>query len=39
MRWYEFDFNWYTICVFKQLGLVSHIHDAPLTARTNAKLT
>jgi sn-1 stearoyl-lipid 9-desaturase len=37
LRWYEFDLNWYTIWMFKQLGLVSHIHDAPLMARTNAK--
>jgi sn-1 stearoyl-lipid 9-desaturase len=39
LRWYEIDFNWYMICMFKKVGLVSRIHDAPLAVRTSAKLT
>jgi fatty-acid desaturase len=34
MHWYEVDFNWYTLCMLKKLGLVSHIRGAPLPART-----
>ena len=36
LRWYEIDVNWYTICVFKLLGLASRIHAAQLPARTLA---
>ncbi|MGA8677502.1 MAG: fatty acid desaturase [Candidatus Acidiferrales bacterium] len=28
LKWYEIDFNWYTIWILKQVGLVSHIHRA-----------
>jgi fatty-acid desaturase len=31
-KWYEIDFNWYAIWIFKQLGLVSHIRRAELSA-------
>ena len=34
MSWYEVDFNWYTICVLKKLGLVSQIRGSPLRAHT-----
>ena len=34
MSWYEVDFNWYTICILKKLGLVSQIRGSPLRART-----
>jgi sn-1 stearoyl-lipid 9-desaturase len=30
--WYEIDFNWYTIWLLKQLGLVSHAHGPRLRA-------
>jgi fatty-acid desaturase len=33
-EWYEIDFNWYTIWILKQLGLVSHIREAQLPGRT-----
>lgn len=36
LKWYEIDLNWYTIWMFKQVGLVSHAHEAPLLARTYA---
>src|SRR5271166_6429426 len=36
LRWYEIDFNWYTIWIFKQLGLASHIHQAQLPTRAFA---
>jgi fatty-acid desaturase len=32
MKWHEIDFNWYTICVFKLLGLASRIRYAQLPA-------
>ncbi len=28
MKWHEFDFNWYTICAFKLVGLASRIRYA-----------
>jgi fatty-acid desaturase len=34
--WYEIDFNWYTIWIFKQVGLASHIHGARPPARAYA---
>ena len=36
LAWYEFDFNYYTIWIFKQLGLASRIHDGRPLARTYA---
>jgi stearoyl-CoA desaturase (delta-9 desaturase) len=36
LEWYEIDVNWYTIWIFKQLGLASHIHQAQLPARMDA---
>src|SRR5579863_3143297 len=36
-EWYEIDFNWYTIWIFKQLGLVSRVHSIQLAAGTYAK--
>jgi fatty-acid desaturase len=39
LKWYEIDLNWYTICLFKRLGLASHIHDAPPATRTYANQT
>ncbi|MGB2662412.1 MAG: fatty acid desaturase [Candidatus Acidiferrum sp.] len=36
MRWYEFDSNWYTIVLFKQLGLASHVQRAKLHAPAHA---
>jgi fatty-acid desaturase len=33
LKWYEIDLNWYTICLFKQLGLASHILQPQLPAR------
>ena len=27
LKWYEFDLNWYTIWILKQVGLASRIHD------------
>ncbi|MGA7914985.1 MAG: fatty acid desaturase [Candidatus Acidiferrales bacterium] len=36
LKWYEIDLNWYTIWMFKLVGLVSHAHEAPLLARTYA---
>jgi fatty-acid desaturase len=36
LKWYEIDVNWYTIWIFKQLGLASHIHQAQLPARVYA---
>jgi len=35
-KWYEIDLNWYTIWIFKQLGLVSHTHNAVFPARVHA---
>jgi stearoyl-CoA desaturase (delta-9 desaturase) len=32
LRWYEVDFNWYTIWIFKQLGLASRIRGPRLQA-------
>jgi fatty-acid desaturase len=25
LKWYEIDLNWYTIWMFKRIGLASHI--------------
>jgi hypothetical protein len=36
LKWYEIDFNWYTIWIFKLLGLASGIHDGRPPARTQA---
>lgn len=36
LKWYEIDFNWYTIWIFKQLGLASGIHDGRPPAHTQA---
>ena len=36
LKWHEIDFNWYTIWIFKQLGLARHIHEVQLPARTYA---
>jgi fatty-acid desaturase len=33
LKWFEIDFNYYTIWILKQLGLVSHIHGPKLPAR------
>ena len=35
LKWYEIDFNWYGICILKQLGLASDIYRAKLPARTH----
>jgi len=35
LQWYEIDFNWYSIWILKQCGVVSHIHRASLPADTN----
>jgi sn-1 stearoyl-lipid 9-desaturase len=37
LKWYEIDFNWYTIWLFKRLGLASRIHDGRPPARRTAK--
>jgi fatty-acid desaturase len=34
MKWYEIDFNWYTISMFRRLGLASQIREAQLPAGT-----
>jgi fatty-acid desaturase len=34
MKWYEIDFNWYTIWMFKRLGLASHIRGPQIPAGT-----
>ena len=36
LEWYEIDFNWYAICIFKRLGLASRIHTARLPVRLPA---
>ncbi len=36
LAWYEFDFNWYAIWIFKQLGLASHIRQPQIPARMYA---
>jgi len=36
LKWYEIDCNWYTIWIFKQLGLTSRIHDGRPPARGHA---
>ena len=36
LKWYEIDFNWYTIWIFELLGLASGIHDGRPPARTQA---
>jgi fatty-acid desaturase len=36
LKWYEIDFNWYTIWVFKQVGLASHLHNGRPPARDYA---
>ncbi len=33
MKWFELDFNWYTILLFQQLGLASDLHRAKPPAR------
>jgi len=37
LKWYEFDFNFYTIWMFKQLGLVYRIHQATLARRLHGR--
>jgi len=32
LAWYEIDFNWYTICAFRRLGLASHVSRVKLAA-------
>jgi fatty-acid desaturase len=36
MKWYEIDFNWYTILMFKQMGLASQIRQTRLPIRVYA---
>jgi len=36
LKWYEIDVNWYTIWIFKQLGLASRIHDGRPPVRSHA---
>jgi fatty-acid desaturase len=38
LKWYEIDFNWYTILALKQLGLVSRIYGPKLPARAQLDL-
>jgi fatty-acid desaturase len=33
LKWYEIDFNWYTIWILAQLGLASDIHGPKLPSR------
>jgi fatty-acid desaturase len=33
LKWYEIDFNWYTILTFKQIGLASEIRQAQIQTR------
>jgi stearoyl-CoA desaturase (delta-9 desaturase) len=34
LKWYEIDLNWYTISLFKRIGLASRIREIPVNART-----